>query len=762
MFSSRLTLAARSTGRSAITAQGFPVIRTFATASPVTVAAKNHKVVVVGGGTAGLAISHQLLRSGKFAQDDIAVVDPAEWHDYQPGFTLAAAGLKNKEDLRKPMRTLIDRKLKFYNDSVGTFSPDDNFITLANGDKVSYDQLVVVPGIKVDFSSIKGLPEALADPNSHVCSIYGYETCDKVFRSMKKFRKGTALFTQPTGIVKCAGAPQKTMWLALDYWKRAGLYDATSKSPIDISFATGIPTMFGVPKYSATLEVLRKERGVEGLFQHDLLSINGNTATFVRGDGKGEVKKHFDFLHVVPKMGPHAFVKNSALANEAGLVDVDAFTTRHNSYQNVWSAGDASGLPTSKTMAAITSQAPVLVRNLLRSLDGKELDPAYDGYTSCPLVTEYGKVLLAEFKYGGEPKETFNTAERRVLHPDGPAEWGVLHPGGPPGWGNLVHINQYRISVLPFKKPISFATVNMSTQVLLIPVTRAENNEQRRNSSNVRYPFWFGGSASSMAACVTHPLDLIKVRLQTRKPGTPKGMARTIAKIYKTDGPLGFYSGISASLLRQLTYSTIRFGIYEDMKHRAGPNPSFPLLVAMASSSGFIGGMAGNVGDVLNIRMQQDAALPMHERRNYKHAIDGMIRMTKEEGISSWFRGWLPNCSRAAVTTAGQLASYDAAKRMLIQYTPMEDTLATQLLASLLAGLVAATVTSPIDVIKTRVMLSTEKQGIVTFIKNISRTEGAGWMFKGWVPSFLRLGPYTICTFLFLELHRKTYKKFQE
>jgi sulfide:quinone oxidoreductase len=230
-----------------------------------------------------------------------------------------------------------------------------------------------------------------------------------VFRTIQKLQNGIAIFTQPTGVVKCAGAPQKIMWLALDHWKRAGLYDPSdaSSSGIKISFATGLPTMFGVPKYSATLEKLRQERGVEGLFQHDLVAIDGNTATFALPDGKEQVTRHFDLLHVVPKMGPHAFVKNSALANEAGFVDVDETTTRHKKYRNVWSAGDASSLPTSKTAAAITSQAPVLVHNLLRSAEGKEPETVYDGYTSCPLVTEYGKVLLAEFKYGGEPNETF-------------------------------------------------------------------------------------------------------------------------------------------------------------------------------------------------------------------------------------------------------------------------------------------------------------------------------------------------------------------
>lgn len=400
MFANSVKSAACTASRSAF--------RHFATVSPAGSAARDHRVVVIGGGTAGLAISHQLLRSGKFAADDIAVVDPATWHHYQPGWTLVGGGLKSKEELRSPMNSLIDPKLKFYNHGVSGFSPNNNIVTLANGDKLGYEQLVVAPGIKVYFDSIKGLPEALADPKSLVSTIYGYDTCDKAFKSIEKLQKGNAIFTQPAGVLKCAGAPQKIMWLALDYWKRAGLYNPTnpSSSAIKMSFATGLPAMFAVPKYSAKLEEFRKERGVEGLFQHDLVSIDGDKATFARSDGE-KVSKQFDLLHATPKMGPHAFVKNSPLANEAGFVDVDDGTTRHKTFANVWSAGDASSLPTSKTAAAVTSEAPVLVHNMLRAIEGKEPDSVYDGYTSCPLLTEYGKVLLAEFKYGGQPKETF-------------------------------------------------------------------------------------------------------------------------------------------------------------------------------------------------------------------------------------------------------------------------------------------------------------------------------------------------------------------
>lgn len=385
-----------------------PAVRPFATASPVNAVSRNHKIVVVGGGSAGLTISHQLLRSGKFAANDIAIVDPAEWHYYQPGWTLVGGGLKKKEETRRPLAGLLDPKLAFYNHRVGAFHPDENFVTLGTGDKINYEHLVVVPGFHVDFASIKGLPEALADPHAPVSTIYDYQYCDKATTTIQAFRKGNALFTQPSGIIKCAGAPQKAMWLAWDRWKRAGLYNAAdpSASPIHITFATGLPTMFGVPKYSVKLDELRKERSVEGLFQHDLVSIDGNTATFAKPDGQTVARK-FDLLHAVPKMGPHVVVKSSVLADGAGYVDVEPATLRHRKYANVWSAGDAANTPTAKTAAAITAQAPVMVSNVLLALEGKEPVPAYDGYTSCPLTVGESKVLLAEFKYGGVPKETF-------------------------------------------------------------------------------------------------------------------------------------------------------------------------------------------------------------------------------------------------------------------------------------------------------------------------------------------------------------------
>lgn len=260
-------------------------------------------------------------------------------------------------------------------------------------------------------------------------------------------------------------------------------------------------------------------------------------------------------------------------------------------------------------------------------------------------------------------------------------------------------------------------------------------------------------------------------------------MLGTFVHIFKHDSVLGLYRGVgilcfhyrslsatakvlvppqlSASLLRQLTYSTTRFGIYNELKETfttASSSPSLPSLIAMASTSGFLGGIAGNPADVLNVRMQHDAALPADKRRNYKNAIDGLVRMTREEGWRALFRGVGANSMRALLMTASQLASYDGFKRVLLEKTSFEDNLTTHFSASLLAGFVATTICSPVDVIKTRVMSAHTKENLLVLLRGWVAKEGVGWMFKGWVPSFVRLGPHTIATFLFLEQHKKLYR----
>ena len=219
---------------------------------------------------------------------------------------------------------------------------------------------------------------------------------------------------------------------------------------------------------------------------------------------------------------------------------------------------------------------------------------------------------------------------------------------------------------------------------------------------------------------------------------------------------------LSASLLRQLTYSTTRFGVYEELKSSTTDldhTPSLPYLIALASFSGLLGGIAGNPADVINVRMQHDAALPKAQQRNYRHAIDGLFRITREEGGKALFRGVWPNSLRAVLMTASQLASYDSFKALLSTRAGLPDDLLTHFSASVAAGFVATTICSPVDVLKTRIMGATHKEGVLRLIMNVYRAEGLRWIFRGWVPSFVRLGPHTVATFVFLEQHKRIYRR---
>lgn len=380
--------------------------RGYATVTSIPAKA-HHRIVVVGAGSAGTTVAAQLARSNLLDKPDIAILDPATTHHYQPGWTLVGTGLKGLAATQRPLSSVIPSGVKHYPLTVAAFDPENNTIKTSEGVDVSYDYLVVAPGLETNFAGVAGLQEALQDPEGPVSSIYSDKTVEKVWRNIQALKSGNAIFTQPAGIIKCAGAPQKVLWMALSQWQRDGV-----RPNIDAAFATGAGAMFAVPKYSQALESLRQQRNVEGLFQHNLTAVDAKTktATFVNlADGNKKVDRPFDFLHVVPPQKPFEWVAKSALADEAGWVAVDKATTQHVKYPNVFSLGDASSLPNSKTAAAITAQAPVLVHNLIASLSGKNQAPMaeYDGYASCPLLTGHNELMLCEFKYGGVPKETF-------------------------------------------------------------------------------------------------------------------------------------------------------------------------------------------------------------------------------------------------------------------------------------------------------------------------------------------------------------------
>jgi dicarboxylate transporter 10 len=214
----------------------------------------------------------------------------------------------------------------------------------------------------------------------------------------------------------------------------------------------------------------------------------------------------------------------------------------------------------------------------------------------------------------------------------------------------------------------------------------------------------------------------------------------------------------------KVTYGTTRFALYEvfkqQMQTRSGEKVGLTVLIPIAAASGFVGGIVGNPADVANVRMQGDRGLPVAAQRGYKNVFDAWKRIVQTEGWHALARGWRPNAVRAGLMTSSQLASYDWFKATWMRVVGAGDTGYTHVASSTFAGLVATTVCSPADVIKTRVMSASAgaRDSIPQLLRDITREEGLRWMFRGWTPSFLRLGPQTIATFVILEQHRKIYR----
>lgn len=366
--------------------------------------ATHHSIVIVGGGTAGITVAAQLCK--RLDKPDVCIIEPSDKHYYQPLWTLVGGGAATRAETERDEASLIPRKATWLRDAVRSFDPEKNQVTTREGRTITYDHLIVAPGIQLDWHKIAGLPESLGKDG--VCSNYSYDTVERTWDFIRGLREGTAIFTNPNTPVKCGGAPQKIMWLAEHWFRKAGVRDK-----IDVVFASAGAKIFGVQKYADTLARLVVERDVKTRFHHNLVALRPHTreAVFQRTDpdtkAQEEVVVRYDLIHVTPPMSAPDFIKQSPLASAAGWVDVDKATLQHVRYANVWGLGDASSLPTSKTGAAIRKQAPVLVDNLLAAIAGEKGKAAYDGYTSCPLVTGYGRLVLAEFDYDGNPKETF-------------------------------------------------------------------------------------------------------------------------------------------------------------------------------------------------------------------------------------------------------------------------------------------------------------------------------------------------------------------
>ncbi|CAH8244189.1 NAD(P)/FAD-dependent oxidoreductase [Paenibacillus melissococcoides] len=362
----------------------------------------HYAVAIVGAGSAGLSVAARLLRASAALHGSVVIVDPQAKHYYQPLWTLVGGGVMRKEVTERDQQSLIPKGADWLQEAVAHFRPDVNRIVTSAGTVIGYDVLVVAAGIQVDWDRIKGLKECIG--REGVCSNYDYRYVDSTWRSIREFRGGTAIFTQPNTPIKCGGAPQKIMYLADDAFRRAGVREKT-----DIIFACGNASIFAVPKYAAALGKVVERKGITAKYKRNLVEIDSakREAVFEHVDTKERETLRYDMIHVVPPMSAPSFIRDSPLAGPGGWAEVDKHTMQHVRFANVFALGDCSNLPTSKTGAAIRKQAPAAARNVLNVLAGKPLDASYDGYTSCPLVTGYNRLILAEFDYDLTPRETF-------------------------------------------------------------------------------------------------------------------------------------------------------------------------------------------------------------------------------------------------------------------------------------------------------------------------------------------------------------------
>jgi sulfide:quinone oxidoreductase len=364
------------------------------------------KIIIVGGGNAGLSVAAQLLKKDRSLQ--ISIIDPSSKHYYQPAWTLVGAGIF---DINKTVRNEADyipKGTTWIKDAVVSFLPDENKVVCSSGKSYEYDAMIVCPGIQLDWGKIKGFKETLG--KNEVSCNYSFDLAPYTWELIKNFKGGTAIFTNPVSPVKCGGAPHKIMYLACDYWRKQGILDKCN-----VHYLSGASVIFGIKEYADTLSEVVKKDNIKAHFGVNVVEIDGNIKTVFYEEKNPEgipVKKEmkFDICHAVPPQSAPDFLKNSPLSdpkNPYGYVEVNMNTLQHSRYDNIFALGDCTNAPCSKTGAAIRKQAPVVVQNVLAVLAKKPMAGDYTGYSACPIPTQYGKLMLAEFDYSNKPTMTF-------------------------------------------------------------------------------------------------------------------------------------------------------------------------------------------------------------------------------------------------------------------------------------------------------------------------------------------------------------------
>jgi len=365
--------------------------------TPVDMADASHDVVIVGGGAAGISVAASLKARKPGAS--VAIIDPADIHYYQPGWTMVGGGIFDASSTAKTMGSLIPQGVHWIKAAVAAFEPDADAVILDGCRVVKYKRLIVCPGLKLDWHGIDGLVDTLG--KNGVTSNYRYDLAPYTWELVKGLKSGRAVFTQPPMPIKCAGAPQKAMYLSGDHWYRSGRL-----KNIDIAFHNAGGVLFGVKDYvPALMDYVNRYRADLNFF-HNLVAVDGpaRKAWFdvaLPDKPVERVEVAFDMIHVVPPQLAPDFIRVSPLADANGWVDVDQATLRHKRFENIWALGDVMNAPNAKTAAAARKQAPVVAENVVADMRGRAPVAQYDGYGSCPLTVERGKIVLAEFGYGG-------------------------------------------------------------------------------------------------------------------------------------------------------------------------------------------------------------------------------------------------------------------------------------------------------------------------------------------------------------------------
>ncbi|TDN92056.1 FAD/NAD(P)-binding oxidoreductase [Microbacterium sp. BK668] len=359
----------------------------------------HHEILVIGGGNGGISVAARLRRLGI---DDIAIVEPREQHLYQPLFSHVAGGTARAAITVRPQRDVMPKGVEWIRGRVSSIDPDASSVTLEDDRRVTYEHLIVCPGIQHDWDSVPGLQQALAAPN--VASHYEHDLAAKASLLLRDLRSGTVVFTQPPGPASCAGASQKPMYQACDYWRATGVRDG-----IRVIMVVPTHTVFGIPAFDRELERKISEYGIELRTDSELLEVDAESSEVVIGGPEGTERIRYDVLNAVPPQSAPDWLAATPLVapgDEGGFVEVDTRTLRHPRYGNVWALGDAAATTNSKCGGALRKQTYVLAKNLAAVRKGQQPRWEYDTYSVCPFTVSRSTVVWAEFDAQGQLKPT--------------------------------------------------------------------------------------------------------------------------------------------------------------------------------------------------------------------------------------------------------------------------------------------------------------------------------------------------------------------